>query len=66
MKKSLLVAAPLAFVLAACGPEQKPAASLPQPTSMVAPAPTAAPVPPTASDAKPVAGAVAAIASPKP
>lgn len=52
MKKSLLVAASLAFVLAACGTEQKPVASLPQATSMVAPAPTTAPVPPMASDAQ--------------
>jgi len=54
MSKSLLVAASLAFVLAACGPDQKPVAPAAAAAAVpaVAPAPSPAPTPVQATDAK--------------
>jgi len=54
MKKSLVLAASLALVLGACGPDHKPAVPTTAAASqLVAPAPAPAPIPPTATDAKP-------------
>jgi len=53
MKKSLVLAASLALVLGACGPDHKPAVPTAAASQLVAPAPAPAPVPPTATDAKP-------------
>jgi hypothetical protein len=51
MKTSYFLAA-FALVLAACGQQQQPAVA-PRAITTAAPAPADAPVPPTATDAKP-------------
>ena len=52
MNKSIILAIPLALVLASCGSGQKP--TVPAATApMIAPTPAPAPVPLTATDAKP-------------
>ena len=52
MQKSLLAAAALAFVLAACSPDHKPITPATAAVPAVAPAPSPAPVPIQATDAR--------------